>query len=58
MGVRELVGDSKRVPAREKVKNHCPRFFKKREQFMDSAEAINKRKRNALILQQHFRNTV
>ena len=23
MGVRELVGDSKRVPASEKVKNHC-----------------------------------
>ena len=31
MGVRELVGDAKKVPASEKVKNHCSRktaFFK------------------------------
>ena len=27
MGVRELIGDSKGVPASEKVKNHCSRNF-------------------------------
>ena len=34
------------------------RFFKKRKQFTDSAVALNKTKRNAFKLQQHFRNTV
>ena len=34
-------------------------FFKKREQFMDSAVALNKTKRDVFKLQQHFRrNTV
>ena len=34
------------------------RFFKKRKQFMDSAVALSKTKRDVFKLQQHFRNTM
>ena len=34
------------------------RFFKKREEFIYSAEALNKTKRGVVKLQQHFGNTV
>ena len=34
------------------------KFFQKKEQFTDSAMALNKIKRDVFKLQQHFRNTV
>ena len=43
---------------KSRCKNVFLDFSRNKEQFMDSAVALNKTKRDVFKLQQHFRNTV